>query len=106
MPRHYWFMANQFRQKILIYFSVAELLKTLFAPWKRDSYMPINASLDVIAKAIWENFISRFIGFLVRSLTILIGTISALVGFLAILALLSVWLFAPLLIVLILIKGF
>jgi len=106
MPRRYWFIANQFGQKILIYFSVAELLKTLFAPWKRDSYMPINASLDVIIKAIWENFISRLIGFLVRSITIFIGTTFALAGFLAILALLLVWLFAPAIAVLVLIRGF
>ncbi len=106
MPRRYWFIANQFGQKILIYFSVVELLKTLFAPWKRDSYMPINASLDVIIKAIWENFISRLIGFLVRSITIFIGTTFALAGFLAILALLLVWLFAPAIAVLVLIRGF
>ena len=106
MPRRYWFIANQFGQKILIYFSVVELLKTLFAPWKRDSYMPINASLDVIIKAIWENFISRLIGFLVRSITIFIGTTFALAGFLAILALLLVWLFAPAISVLVLIRGF
>lgn len=106
MPRRYWFIANQFGQKILIYFSVVELLKTLFAPWKRDSYMPINASLDVIIKAIWENFISRLIGFLVRSITIFIGTTFALAGFLAILALLLVWLLAPAIAVLVLIRGF
>lgn len=106
MPRHYWFMANQFGQKILIYFSVVELLKTLFAPWKRDAYVPINASLDIIVKAIWDNFISRLIGFLVRSITIFIGTVSALFGFLAIVVLLFVWLFVPVVIALILMKGF
>lgn len=46
-------------------FSLFQLVKTLFSPWRRD-LAPLTGSLDVILKRVLENVISRAIGFLVR----------------------------------------
>ena len=59
------------------YFSVAELLLTLFAPWHRDveirnwrGWNPLRSSEMLI-----ENFFSRLIGLIVRLVVISIGLI-------------------------------
>lgn len=51
-------------------FSLTLLLKTLFAPWRRD-IAPPGRSLDEILRNLLLNLVSRFIGFLVRFFTIL-----------------------------------
>ncbi|MCX6807001.1 MAG: ATP-dependent Clp protease ATP-binding subunit [Candidatus Berkelbacteria bacterium] len=53
-------------------FSLLVLLKTLFAPWRKD-IAPISGSLDQIVKIIFENFVSRIVGFFVRLFTIISG---------------------------------
>ncbi|HUT96058.1 MAG TPA: hypothetical protein VMW82_00590 [Candidatus Paceibacterota bacterium] len=60
----------------LNYFSIPLLLKTLFAPWKRDITrkprgLDIKKFLDYLA----FNLISRGLGFLVRLITILVGIV-------------------------------
>lgn len=55
---------------ISLEFSLPQLIKTLFAPWRRD-IAPATGSLDEIFRTLIENLISRFIGFLVRFFTIL-----------------------------------
>lgn len=52
-------------------FSLVQLLKTLFAPWRRD-ITPPQGSLDEILRAFLENIISRTVGFVVRFFTILV----------------------------------
>jgi hypothetical protein len=52
-------------------FSVVILLKTLFAPWKQlDAFSVQGRGFDARLRAWLDKSISRFIGFLVRSLTL------------------------------------
>ncbi|NCO44174.1 hypothetical protein GW889_01435, partial [Candidatus Berkelbacteria bacterium] len=65
------------------FFSVKLLLRTLFAPWKRDEVEPETPSLQLIMQAFWNNLIARGIGMCVRAITICMGlaaTVSVVVG--------------------------
>lgn len=57
------------------FFSIGLLLKTLFSPWKRDVVEPGTPSLQLMMQAMWFNLIARLMGFVVRSLMIIFGTI-------------------------------
>lgn len=58
----------------LEYFSIPLLLRTLFAPWKRDiTKRPRGLDLQKLFEYISFNLVSRSIGFSVRFLTILVG---------------------------------
>lgn len=62
----------------LDFFSVKLLLRTLFAPWKRDEVEPETPSLQLIMQAFWNNLIARGIGTCVRAMTICIGCIATI----------------------------
>jgi hypothetical protein len=58
-------------------FSILILLKTLFAPWKQlDAYGRTNQSLGDRFRHGIDKFVSRFVGFTVRSLTLWAAAIS------------------------------
>ena len=62
---------------LLVYdfFSISLLLKTLFAPWKRDVVEPGTPTLQLMIQAMWFNLIARFMGFIIRSIIIVFGLI-------------------------------
>jgi len=78
------------------FFSFTILLKTLFQPWRRDVLATDRLSLSERFQVWGLNLISRFFGFLLRSIAILAGilTIFGLLLFFAFLW--ATWLFAPL----------
>ena len=58
------------------YFSIPLLLKTLFAPWKRDiTKKPRGLNLKKFFEYVAFNTISRGLGFIVRVFTIIAGII-------------------------------
>jgi hypothetical protein len=59
-------------------FSVKQLSKTLFAPWKRITTQP-GRSLEAKVRAWADNMFSRVIGFVVRLFVLLGAVLTALV---------------------------
>lgn len=57
---------------IAYYLSFRELIRTLFWPWKRDVVFYGN-SLDAKLKALSDNLISRFVGFILRLFVLIVG---------------------------------
>lgn len=94
-PINLWGIIVKITHRVLIFFSIPILIKTLFSPWKRDAHSAVNSSLDVIIRVIVDNLISRLVGFTVRSITILIGLTVTFLTFLAGMGLLLFWLFLP-----------
>lgn len=58
------------------YFSVDLLLKTLFSPFRQISAGSVKGPIGVQMRALLDQLISRIIGCIVRSLMIMIGSIS------------------------------
>ncbi len=78
-------------------FSVSQLLRTLFQPWRRIITYP-GASLDAKMKAWGDNAVSRGIGFVVR-FSVLVAALIATVCILIFTAVeIVVWPLLPLLI--------
>jgi len=79
--------------------SVPSLAKTLFSPWKRIS-SEYGKSASEISRALIDNTVSRFIGFVIRTALILVALI--VIVFISIIGIiiLIIWPIAPLLIIL------
>lgn len=79
-------------------FSIASLLRTLFAPWRRIITYP-GASLNAKFHAMLDNLFSRIIGFFVRLFVLLAALLSFVIMALATLAEIIIWPLLPLAIV-------
>jgi len=81
--------------KVYDFFSVGDLLKTLFAPFRQDVIDTRNAPLGVKLHVFGGNIISRVIGAMIRSTLIFVGlfmiALLAVAGFIA----LVIWPFIP-----------
>lgn len=60
------------------FFSLALLLKTLFSPYRQISAGGVRGNLTVQWRAFLDRTVSRFVGFFVRSILLIIGTLSLL----------------------------
>ena len=85
-------------------FSIATLLKTLFAPWKRIITYP-GAGLDAKLRALGDNLISRSVGFMVRIVALLAALVSLVALSVIGLAELIVWPLLPLAAVALIVEG-
>lgn len=56
-------------------FSIPELFRTLFAPWKRDEYSTEGLALSDKFHVWTGNIAGRFVAFIIRSITIFVGFI-------------------------------
>ena len=85
-------------------FSVAVILRTLFAPWRRI-ITPPGQSLDTRFRSFIDNTVSRFVGLTVRLITLIVTlillTAIAITGLLEII----VWPLLPILAIVALVKG-
>jgi len=60
-------------------FSIKELTRTLFYPWRRDIIKPVQPTLQILFESWSLNLMSRLIGALVRSATIFAGLMTILI---------------------------
>lgn len=58
------------------FFSITDLLKTLFAPFRQDSINVRGAPIGVRLQVLGENIISRFLGLLIRLTLVMLGIIA------------------------------
>lgn len=72
---------------IAAFFSISDLLKTLFAPFRQDALNVKGAPLSIRLQALGENIISRIFGLLIRLMLVIAGliimTINAAAGVVA-----------------------
>jgi uncharacterized membrane protein len=83
-------------KKISEFFSIGDLAKTLFAPFRQDSIDTKQAPINVKLQAFGGNIISRIFGFFIRTSLICVGAVVLLAQ--AILAVIgvAVWPLLPL----------
>ncbi len=81
----------------LNFFSVKDLLLTLFAPFQRlrESYGNSIVDFESIASAFVVNTLMRIIGFIVRSVILIVAFIVLLISTLLVPVLLILWLVLP-----------
>ncbi len=81
--------------KLVDYFSISILLKTLFQPFKLISSYQTGRDLASKWSAFVDKTISRMIGFVIRSVTLLTGLISITIALIYFLLSLLAWLTLP-----------
>lgn len=79
------------------YFSIDLLIKTWFAPFRQISAGRVNGPVAVQFRAFTDRLFSRIIGFFVRSVMIILGTIWLLINGAIGLGKIVVWLLTPVL---------
>jgi len=88
------------------YFSIPLLLRTLFAPWRRDiTKKPKGLDLKKLFEYFAFNAISRGLGFLVRFATIIVGALFLIFVAFAGLIFFLFWIFLPIFVLAFLIFG-
>lgn len=88
----FWFVIN--------FFSLSQLIKSYFAPWKRmTEERSASFSFEDLAGFIIINLISRLIGMLLRTMVIVFGVASLLLLSLGIVLTYIFWVTAPIIIV-------
>lgn len=81
------------------YFSIGLLLKTIFAPWRRDiTYYGRGFDIKLYAEIIAFNLVARGVGFFIRSLVIFAGIFVEILVFFAGILIFIAWLILPVLI--------
>ncbi len=78
-------------------FSVSDLLRTLFAPFRQTYAGKIKGALGDQIRAFFDRLISRVIGFIVRILLLGMAAVAMLVVFIVAVVSLIIWPFIPLL---------
>ena len=86
------FLAN-----IIDFFSMSDLVRTLFQPFRQISAetASVDSSLDLKFRMFIDRLISRFVGFSTRLILLLAGTIIIILGSLFCLILIILWPFIP-----------
>lgn len=79
------------------YFSIDMLVRTLFMPFRQISAGGVRGSLSVQLQAWVDQMVSRIIGMMVRTVMIVIGSVSLLLACVVNIVMLVLWPFVPLL---------
>lgn len=77
------------------FFSITDLLKTLFAPFRQDVIDTSRAPLSVKLQAFGGNIISRIFGFLIRTTLIMVGLLTIILHIFVGIAAIIAWPFLP-----------
>jgi len=77
------------------YFSIGQLLSTLFSPFRQISAGGVSGPVGAQLRAFFDKTISRVIGAIVRTFTILAGVIVTAIQVISELVVLVVWLVLP-----------
>jgi hypothetical protein len=82
------------------FFSISLLFRSLFAPWKRMTETRSGTfNLEDLAGVLIINLLSRLIGFLLRSLVIIIGLCVLSILLIGLICLYCFWVTAPLILI-------
>lgn len=76
LPTYLWAIISGETNRLYHIFSIPELIRTFFAPWKRDEVSTENLSLQDRFQIIAGNIATRIIAFFIRGATILVGLIA------------------------------
>ena len=80
---------------VLETFSTGDLARTLFAPFRQTYTGSVKGPLDVKIRAFFDSVISRVIGFVVRSILIVMSLVGVLVVFIVAVVSLLAWPLIP-----------
>jgi hypothetical protein len=105
-PRQLFYIYSKIIRKIRQFFSMSLLLRTLFAPWKRDEVDMGNLSLQDRFRVLMMNLVSRLVGAAVRGGTILVGMTSVILTTVGFFITIAGFILLPLLSILLLIIAF
>jgi hypothetical protein len=86
-------------------FSILEILKTFFAPWKKTFDSVGGKSIAEKFNALMDNFISRGVGATVRTFLIITALLLVVVYFILLIVVLIIWLVGPILPIIFLMQG-
>lgn len=89
---------GRFRRRLTVtagYFSIGQLFSTLFSPFRQISADKVNGSIGAQLRAFSDQIISRVIGAIVRTFTIIAGLIVMVAQSLFESALLVFWVLLP-----------
>lgn len=82
-------------KRIVEFFSIPALVKTLFAPFRQDSDDAKNRPVGDKLQALGGNLISRFFGLMVRAVLIVSGALLVVINSLLGFAILLIWPLLP-----------
>lgn len=82
-------------KKIEHFFSISDLLKTLFAPFRQDNLTAKGAPISIKLQVLGGNIISRIFGFIIRFTLIMIGLSIILISFIIGVIMLLLWPLLP-----------
>ncbi len=82
-------------RRIVDFFSIPALAKTLFAPFRQDSEDAKNAPIGDKLQAFGGNLISRFFGLMVRLILIISGSLLVLINSAIGIAIIIIWPLVP-----------
>jgi hypothetical protein len=89
-----WRLAESFLAQIGDFFSLSMLVRTWLSPWKNDTSAAGSSGQSLIK--VWENNLaSRFVGFFVRTIVIVVALIVLGTATLGMAIVLLLWLFVP-----------
>ena len=92
-----WQTLLTYLQKVWDNFSIGILFGSLFDPWKRDIVRADKAALNDKIQIFFWNLTSRFIGFFVRTIVLIIGILSLFAVLIIGIGVIIFWITSPLL---------